>query len=74
MSVSVDANDLIRTATDVLFPRLGTMVETAEYMAIFNDWNARDKAARAFGTYDNGRFSFAGKVHGKWFACRKKSG
>jgi hypothetical protein len=54
-----------------LFPFNGTRKEADDYVAYFNDWESRDKEARARGTYDQGRFSFAGKTNGKWFACRK---
>jgi hypothetical protein len=61
---------IIDQMIDEHYPRQGAKKETDDFIAFFNDWEARDKAARAYNTYDK-RFSFAGKIHGKWYACRK---
>lgn len=77
MSKQIDPESVTRALqsltdqTKDLFPRNGVMKDVGYAVAFFNDWEARDKAAKAFGTYEQGRFSFAGTVHGKWFACIK---
>ncbi|KAK5047471.1 hypothetical protein LTR84_006567 [Exophiala bonariae] len=72
-NVDVNANDLINLAMNELFPRFGSTVDNGDYIAYFNDWQSRDTAAHAFNTFDTGRFSFAGKLQGRWYACRKSS-
>jgi len=49
----------------------GTVEETGAFYCILNDWSGRDSMARALGSYDTGRFSVAGQVHGRWYCCRK---
>lgn len=73
VDVDVNANDLINLAMNELFPRFGSTVDNGDYIAFFNDWQSRDTAAHAFNTFDTGRFSFAGKLQGRWYACRKSN-
>lgn len=48
----------------------GMRLETSDAVLFMNDWESRDAEARARGTYDHGRWSFPGLVHGRWYCCR----
>jgi hypothetical protein len=52
----------------------GTVHEDGATFCILNDWEGRDSRARAEGTFDDGRFSFAGGgiVGGRWYCCKKR--
>ena len=50
----------------------GTQRDFGEYIGWLNNWKARDAYAHSHNTFDNGRFSFDGAVHGKWYCAMKR--
>ena len=49
----------------------GSVQEQDGVWCVFNDWEGRDKRAKAEGTFKNGRFSI-GTNFGKWYCCKKQ--
>ena len=49
----------------------GYIKENESYFAVLNEWETRDQIARAQRTYNHGRFSYPGTVHGRWYCCFK---
>jgi hypothetical protein len=73
IDVAVDVVALLGFLTVLGFCANGTTVHKGGYFAIMNDWAGRDAFAKAHGTYDNGRFSYKGTIHGRWYCCKLKN-
>lgn len=80
MAEAVVAGTLLIAGTQVVLNILdhfgivlnGTVKDCGNYMAFMNDWEARDSRAHAEGTFEDGRFSYQGTVHGRWYCCLKR--
>ncbi len=70
-NVNVNANDITAFTDGLGIAPSGTVRENENVYCIFNNWEDRDKYAKAVETYDTGRFSRGTQFGGRWYCALK---